>query len=115
VPSVYNGVLTGSGTVSLAGGHVTPTDADYWVDTINNQVQESGAAGHRLFKRVGWFQLFDSAAVVFSGQPPEAMSPPIWFNCESEDVAIPLVPGGTPDSLYYDVAPGCSVHLNVSA
>lgn len=115
MPSAYSGTLTGSGTVHFVDypGY-TLTNMDTWITTLGPKIRMAGDDSRRTFKFVGWIQFFNDMFVEFTGQPPQAVTPPIYFNSESQIVITDNSNTGPATDFYYWIAPGCAVEVNVS-
>lgn len=113
--TVFNGTLTGFGIQHISDTGVIPTDMDVWVTTVGNQVNVSGVDGHRLFKRLGYLQFLANVNAFGGTQPNEAVTDPIWFNCESQDIAIQTAVGDTATDFVFWISPGSAVRVLVSA
>lgn len=111
----FSGTLQGQGTVALNGAPLVPTDVDIFVVQVGPQVDATGIDGHRFFKRLGYLQFLNNSFHAFSSsQPAEAVSEPLWFNCESQDAEVHTVLNSQATEFIFWISPGSQVQVQVS-
>lgn len=111
---IWHTTLSGHGDHNLFVNGEGLSDMDYWVSTIGPQVQQSGQPGQKLLRNVGYVVFTNSAFVAFTGQPPEIVGDPIWFNLESTDVVFNFPPGYTVTDIHWSINPGSQVEINIT-